>query len=203
MGKPNWPRFVCSAWILAHDPSAKIMVITYGKDLSETISRSIRNILQSYWSSKSYLLLALPKAMPNQLILRPRPAASCTRPLLTAPYRFRRQLHYCRRPTQHRRCRVPGPIGEHDRKISLDGRTTPRQPEEGPHHGHRPSCSRTRSLCGSFGRRRLETSCAADRCATDQTYRTAYGWWHRRKGELLRPDADDIEDIERLRRKLE
>jgi predicted phage terminase large subunit-like protein len=36
----------------------------------------------------------------------------------------------------------------------------------------------------------------------DQTYKTAYGRWHRRKGELLRPDADDVERIERLRWKL-
>src|SRR5262249_29883026 len=31
---------------------------------------------------------------------------------------------------------------------------------------------------------------------------TEYGKWKRRKGELLRPDADNIEDIERLRKKL-
>ena len=36
----------------------------------------------------------------------------------------------------------------------------------------------------------------------DQTYNTRYGRWDRKKGELLRPDADDIDDIERLRRKL-
>ena len=36
-----------------------------------------------------------------------------------------------------------------------------------------------------------------------RTYNTRYGQWDRKKGELLRPDADDIEDIERMRRKLE
>ena len=36
----------------------------------------------------------------------------------------------------------------------------------------------------------------------NRTYKTKYGIWRRRKGELLRPDADDVEDVERLRRKL-
>ena len=39
---------VClSAWILAHDPCAQIMIVTYGGELTETISRSIRKIVQS------------------------------------------------------------------------------------------------------------------------------------------------------------
>jgi hypothetical protein len=36
----------------------------------------------------------------------------------------------------------------------------------------------------------------------DQTYETNYGRWRRRKGELLRPDADDIEELEQLRGEL-
>src|SRR5262249_15835912 len=42
---------ICSiagaAWILGHEPSTKIMMITYSKDLSESIARSVRKILQS------------------------------------------------------------------------------------------------------------------------------------------------------------
>ena len=45
--KTKLASICCSAWVLAHDPSAKIMVITYSKDLSESIARSVRNILQS------------------------------------------------------------------------------------------------------------------------------------------------------------
>src|SRR5262249_21088366 len=35
----------------------------------------------------------------------------------------------------------------------------------------------------------------------DQTYETAYGPWKRKKGELLRPDSDDVAEIEALRHK--
>src|SRR5262249_35225926 len=35
----------------------------------------------------------------------------------------------------------------------------------------------------------------------DQTYETAYGPWKRKKGELLRADGDDVEEIEALRHK--
>jgi hypothetical protein len=37
------------AWILAHDPSARIMVITYGDKLAERTTYRIRRILQSPW----------------------------------------------------------------------------------------------------------------------------------------------------------
>ena len=36
----------------------------------------------------------------------------------------------------------------------------------------------------------------------DQTYETDYGLWHRRKGELLRPDAEDEDDIAQLKKTL-
>ena len=35
----------------------------------------------------------------------------------------------------------------------------------------------------------------------DQTYETRYGKWHRRKGELLRPEAEDEDDIARLKKR--
>src|ERR1700726_1273924 len=41
---------VClSAWILAHRPTTKIMVITYAEQLAKNIARGIRAILQSKW----------------------------------------------------------------------------------------------------------------------------------------------------------
>ena len=36
----------------------------------------------------------------------------------------------------------------------------------------------------------------------DETYDTDYGVWHRRKGELLRPDAEDEDDIAQLKKTL-
>jgi hypothetical protein len=41
---------VClTAWMLAHDPALKIMVVTHAETLSKTIARNIRTILQSAW----------------------------------------------------------------------------------------------------------------------------------------------------------
>lgn len=41
---------VClAAWKLAHEPSAKIMVVTYAEHLAESIARYVRRILQSAW----------------------------------------------------------------------------------------------------------------------------------------------------------
>jgi predicted phage terminase large subunit-like protein len=38
-----------TAWMLAHDPSLKIILITHAEHLSKTIARNIRSILQSSW----------------------------------------------------------------------------------------------------------------------------------------------------------
>src|SRR5665213_847202 len=38
-----------AAWLLAHKPSLKIMIITHSEQLSKTIARNVRTILQSAW----------------------------------------------------------------------------------------------------------------------------------------------------------
>jgi len=38
-----------AAWILAHNPSAKILVLSYGQELADKIAYAIRAILQSEW----------------------------------------------------------------------------------------------------------------------------------------------------------
>lgn len=38
-----------TAWILAHNPAAKILLVSYGQDLADKIAYSIRAILQSDW----------------------------------------------------------------------------------------------------------------------------------------------------------
>lgn len=42
------------AWILAHEPSARIMVITYSDDLAESTTYKIRRILQSDWFKRIF-----------------------------------------------------------------------------------------------------------------------------------------------------
>ena len=38
-----------TAWLLAHDPSLKIIIVTHAEHLSKTIARNIRTTLQSGW----------------------------------------------------------------------------------------------------------------------------------------------------------
>ena len=46
---------VClSAWKFAHQPSAKIMVVTYAEQLAESIARNIRSVLQSEWFKEAF-----------------------------------------------------------------------------------------------------------------------------------------------------
>jgi predicted phage terminase large subunit-like protein len=46
---------VClAAWILARDPSAKILILSYGQELAEKIAFEIRGILQSEWFQRLF-----------------------------------------------------------------------------------------------------------------------------------------------------
>jgi predicted phage terminase large subunit-like protein len=46
----SWIGSVClSAWILGHDPSAKILIVTYGQELADKIAHASRGILRSEW----------------------------------------------------------------------------------------------------------------------------------------------------------
>jgi hypothetical protein len=38
-----------AAWILAHDPSAKIMIVSYAQELANSIAYGIREILKAEW----------------------------------------------------------------------------------------------------------------------------------------------------------
>lgn len=42
------------AWILAHHPSAKILLLSYGQDLADKIARSIRNVLRAEWYQQAF-----------------------------------------------------------------------------------------------------------------------------------------------------
>jgi len=42
------------AWTLAHNPSAKIVILTYGQDLADKTAYAIRNILRSEWFEQAF-----------------------------------------------------------------------------------------------------------------------------------------------------
>jgi hypothetical protein len=46
----TWLASTClTAWLLAHDPSLKILIVTHAEHLSKAIARNIRSILVSSW----------------------------------------------------------------------------------------------------------------------------------------------------------
>src|SRR5713226_6490062 len=51
----TWIGSIClSAWILARDPSAKILIVTYGQELADRIAHAIRAILRSEWYQETF-----------------------------------------------------------------------------------------------------------------------------------------------------
>ncbi len=43
-----------TAWILAHRPASKVIILTYGQDLSEKNAYSVRAIMQSDWFREAF-----------------------------------------------------------------------------------------------------------------------------------------------------
>ena len=187
-----------SAWILAHNPAVKIMIVTYSKDLAESISRSIRDILQSSWfkevfrtrvakghaKSSNFATTAGGEVYATSfdgsitgfggdviIIDDPHDVSDVENPKLLQRTIDKFHSMVVRRLNNRKRGRIMV-IGHrvHEEDLSAD-------------------------LLESGGWTHLALPIIAPK---DQSYKTAYGCWNRRKGELLRPDADDIDDIERL-----
>jgi hypothetical protein len=59
----TWIGSVClSAWILGRDPSAKILIVTYGQELADKIAHTIRGILRSEWFKELFKKTRLAKS---------------------------------------------------------------------------------------------------------------------------------------------
>jgi predicted phage terminase large subunit-like protein len=58
----TWLGTIClTAWILGHNPSAKIIVLTYGQELADKIAYPIRAILNSEWYQRIFKKTRLAK----------------------------------------------------------------------------------------------------------------------------------------------
>ena len=59
----SWIGSVClSAWILGRDPSAKILMVTYGQELADKIAHTIRGIMRSEWYRELFKKTRLAKS---------------------------------------------------------------------------------------------------------------------------------------------
>ena len=179
------------------------MIVTYSKDLAESISRSIRDILQSSWFKEIF---------PNA-----RRKGTCQDPATLRPPR---EAKYYATSFDGSITGFGGDVIIVDDPHNISDVENPKLLQRTIDKFHsmvvRRLNNRKKGRIMVVGHRVHEEDLSAifwkavvGRISRFRSlrrrirrYKTAYGRWDRRKGELLRPDADDIDDIERLRRRL-
>ena len=201
-GKSKLGSVCCTAWILAHNPRAKIMIVTYAKDLAQNISRAIRDVLESPWFKAVF---------PTRVSKTHRKSSNFATTAGGEVYAtsFDGSLTGFGGDTiivddAHNIVDLQSP-DQLQQTIDLfhsiviqrlNNRKKGRIMVVG-HRVHENDLSA--DLLEEGGWAHLALPIIAPR---DQSYKTAYGRWHRRKGELLRPGGDDLEKIEHQRRKV-
>ena len=200
--KTKLASICCSAWILGHDPSAKIMIITYSKDLAESIARSIRDILQSDFFKRIFpTRVVRGHAKSNNF------ATTAGGELYATSFDgsvtgFGGDVIIVDDPHNISDVEFPKQLERTIEKFHSIIVRRLNNPNKGRimvvgHRVHEHDLSADLLETGEWTH--LALPIVAPR---DQSYPTAYGWWHRRKGELLRPRADELKKIERLRKRL-
>ena len=194
---------VClSAWILAHDPTKKIMIVTYSEDLARQIARSIRSILRADWFKKLF-----PTRVAKDHAATMKFATTAGGEVFAASIDgsvtgFGADFIFVDDPHN---VKDAGNLEQLEKTIGLfETVVMPRLniPKKGciivvAHRIHDEDLSAHLLADGAW------THIALPLVATrDQTFKTAYGTWVRHKGDLLRPDAYDSDDVARLRAKL-
>lgn len=194
----TWLGSIClAALMLAHDPSLKIMIVTHGEDLSKTIARNIRAILQSDWFRELFATR-----------IKKDHAAITDFGTTAGGGVFVTSFHS--RFTGHRADVIivddPHDIGDDLEEIErtirsftkeLMSRLNDRKSGRVLVIAHRVH---ERDLSAFLLQRKKWKHMGLPLVATrDETYKTTSGTWSRRKGELLRPDSLGPEDLNDLR----
>jgi predicted phage terminase large subunit-like protein len=187
------------AWLLAHDPSLKIMVVSYSQELAKDIAQDIRSILEADWFRRTFRTrLAKNKRQARNFgtTAGGQVYADSFEGSLTG---FGGSVIVVDDPHNITDVENPKLI---DRTIEkffsvllsrLDNRKTGRIMVVA-HRIHEKDLSA--KLLATKGWTHLALPVIAPKT---KTYKTLYDSWRRRKGELLRPDADDVKDTKRRR----
>jgi predicted phage terminase large subunit-like protein len=186
-----------SAWILGRDPSAKILIISYGQELADTIAHALREILRSEWYQELFKRTKLAKSKLDNFVTT---AGGEVRAVSIegSVTGFGADYIIVDDPTELKDC---DNIKRHERVVKLfDGEILPRL--DNSKHGrvvivaHRVNeDDLSGHLLDQGGWKHLKLPLIADR---RRTYKLPDGGiWVREKGELLRPDAFTRKDIER------
>ena len=199
-GKSLLASVCLTAWLLAHDPCLKVIIVTHAEHLSKTIARNIRTILQMVWFKELFATR----------IKRGHGEVTDFGTTLGGGVFV---TSFGGRFTGRRADVIivddPHDIGDEPDKIlstieafntRLLSRLNDRKNGRVLVVAHRVH---ERDLSAYLLRRKKKKKwkhvVLPLEASRDQTYETASGKWRRRKGDLLRPDAFGPEDIEELR----
>ena len=189
---------VCmTAWLLAHNPSRKIIIVSHAEHLSKAIARNILTILQSGWS-KELFATRVKKGHAEVTDFGTTAGGGVFVTSFSGRFTGRRaDVIIVDDPHD-----INDPLEQIERTIEsfntvLLSRINNRKTGRVLIVAHRVH---ERDLSASLLRKNKWRHVALPMEATrDQTYKTASGNWRRRKGELLRPDAFAPDDLEELR----
>ncbi len=196
-GKTQLFSVCLPAWLLAHDPSLKIIIVTHAETLSKTIARNGRTVLQSGWF-KEVFATRVEKghaevtdfgttAGGGVFVTSFRGGFTGRRAdviIVDDPHDIGDELEQLESTIESFNTKLLSRLN--DRK---NGRVL-----VVAHRVHE------RDLSAHLMQKKKWRHVLLPLVATrDQTYETPSGNWHRRKGELLRPDIYSPEDIDELR----
>jgi phage terminase large subunit-like protein len=197
----TWLASTClTAWLLAYDPSLKVIIVTHVEQLSKTIARNIRSILQSSWF-KEVFASRIKKghaevtdfgttAGGGVFVTSFRGGFTGRRAdviIVDDPHDIRHKLEEIESTIESFNTVLLSRLN--DRK---NGRVL-----VVAHRVHE------HDLSAHLLQRKKWKHVLLPLVATwDQTYQTSSGDWLRRKGELLRPDYLGSDDIDELRASL-
>jgi predicted phage terminase large subunit-like protein len=190
------------AWILAQKPNRKIIIVTYSQDLAAEIARPIRTILQADWFKeifKTRIKKGHAKATDFSTTAGGALHAASIDGSITG---FGADLVVVDDAHNLTDAGYPKRLERTIELFNTEVMTRLNNPKKGRvivigHRIHDEDLSAHLVKSGGW------THVALPLIATrDQTYDTLYGPWCRRKNTLLRPDAYDWDDVERLRGRL-
>ena len=205
---------VClAAWLLAHDPTLKLIVVSYAEQLSKSIARKIRSLLQSPWFrelfktriSKGHAAVTdFGTELGGGVFVTSFHAGFTGRRanviIVDDPHEIEDDIEQIEATINTFDTVLLSRLNKSSRITnSKDDRSRLDNREDGrvliiAHRVHE------RDLSAHLMQKKKWKSVVLPLIATaDQTYPTSSGVWHRRKGELLRPEIFSAQDLDDLR----
>lgn len=189
------------AWVLAHEPNKKIMVVTYSEDLAHYIASSIRAILCADWFMKLFDTRIAKGHAAAMNFATAAGGALYAASIDGSVTGFGADLIIVDDPHNITDAGHPKQLERTIERFDTIIMSRLNNRKKGrivviAHRIHDADLPAHLIAGGGW------THAVLPLIATcDQTYETAYGPWHRRKDTLLRPDADDLHEAKRLRAK--